>query len=240
MNRILAFLLCQVTNIRARQRTLPASAWLILSASLAALVATGCGEDDSARRVDPPVPVAAPPPKTGSAETAGGSPATVKIIKTGPFERAFDGIRFSVPAGWNEVENPTPEFVDARFQIPTPHGEVKLTFSSNSGGADVNIERWIGQFQLPSGKRPIVEDLNVDKAAAKWVDVHGQFVGGAMAAGPVSSGPIERMLGVAIPLGPRDFYLKLTGTDAAVSDVRDAFREFVRTARISSGGSSGK
>lgn len=235
MNHFPLFSPCNVTPAAAamRRMCLPAVC-LTLSAFLVALVAAGCGDDDSTRRADPPVQVAAP--ETRPAQNPGGSPATAtataKVIKTGPFEKAFDGIRFSVPAGWDEVENPTPEFVDARFQIPTPHGVVKLTFSSNSGGADVNIERWIGQFQLPPGKRPIVETLNVDQAPAKWVDLRGEFVGGAMAGGPTSSSPIERMLGVAIPLGPRDFFLKLTGTDAAVSDVRDAFHGFVRTARI--------
>lgn len=239
MNRFRPTTLCTLTDD-------PVWAGFIISASLFALAAAGCGDDESARRPDPPVPVAAleskpvTGPNTGTGQNRGPSPATGKVIKTGPFEKAFDGIQFSVPAGWNEVENPTPEFVDARFQIPTPHGAVKLSFSSNSGGAEVNIQRWIGQFQLPPGKRPIVDDLNVDGAAAKWVDLGGAFVGGAMPGAPASSGPIERMLGVAIPLGSRDFYLKLTGTDAAVSDVRDAFREFVRSARISSGGSTGK
>jgi hypothetical protein len=202
-------------------------------AFLAAFVLAGCGEDESVGRTDPPVPVAAR--EAGPAQKPGGSQTAAKVVRTGPFEKTFDGIRFSVPAGWNEVENPTPQFVDARFQIPTPHGEVKLTFSSNAGGADVNIERWIGQFQLPQGKRPSVEEFSVGGATAKWVDLHGEFVGGAMSGGTASNGPIERMLGVAIPLGSRDFYLKLTGSDAAVSDVRDAFREFVRTARLTGG-----
>ena len=173
--------------------------------------------------------------RSGTASNDGASRRRQRSSRPGPFEKVFDGIRFSVPAGWEEVENPTPEFVDARFQIPTPHGTVKLTFSSNAGGADVNIQRWIGQFQLPPGKQPTVEDLNVDGVSAKWVDLQGDFVGGAMGAGPASSGPVERMLGVAIPLGPRDFYLKLTGTRCRRSDVHDAFREFVRSARISAG-----
>lgn len=220
---------------------LSAGMCLLISACLSAPFASGCGGDDSNARVDPDVPVAAPasPPKSGRPADIGPARAAQKAIKTGPFERTFDGIRFSVPPGWEEVENPTPEFVDARFQIPTPHGGVKLTFSSNSGGADVNISRWVGQFQLPPDKKPKVEELNVDGARAKWVDLEGEFVGGAMA-GPASAGPIERMLGAAIPLGSRDFYLKLTGSNAAVSDIHDAFREFVRSARISSGGSSGK
>jgi hypothetical protein len=216
-----------------------------LGASLVVLLAAGCGEDDSVTKQDPPVQVAsahvAPEQgkPSGSGPGSGGKAAAANVLRTGPFQKTLDGIGFSIPAGWNEVENPTPDFVDARFQIPTQHGAVKLTFSSNSGGADVNIQRWIGQFQIPSDKRPAVENMNVDGAAAKWVDIRGEFVGGAMASAP-SSGPVERMLGVAIPLGNRDFYLKLTGTDAAVSEVRDSFREFVRGARLSSAGSNGK
>jgi hypothetical protein len=211
------------------------SSRVIAWACLALFVLAGCGADESVGRVDPPVPVATREP--GPIQKSAGPRTTANVVKTGPFEKTFDGIRFSVPAGWNEVENPTPQFVDARFQIPTPHGEVKLTFSSNSGGVDVNIERWMGQFQLPQGKRPNVEQLSVGGASAKWVDLHGDFVGGAMGGAPASGGPIERMLGVAIPMGARDFYLKLTGSNAAVSDVRDAFRDFVRTARLT--GSNG-
>jgi hypothetical protein len=75
-------------------------------------------------------------------------------------------------------------------------------------------------------------ELNVGGKKATWVDLQGEFDAGPMAAAN-TSGPIERMLGVAIPLGSRDFYLKLTGSDAAVSDVREAFREFARDARPS-------
>lgn len=236
MNR---FTLCKRLAAKSCSRML-ASASVLVTACLIAMFAAGCGEDDSAGRPDPAVPFAEPASKPQGASKAGphqvnsGSQPGAKVIRTGPFEKVFDAIRFSVPAGWEEVENPTPEFVDARFQIPTPQGTVKLTFSSNAGGADVNIQRWIGQFQLPPGKKPVVEELHVDGATAKWVDLQGDFVGGAMALGPASSGPVERMLGVAIPLGPRDFYLKLTGSSAAVGAVHDAFREFVRSARISS------
>jgi hypothetical protein len=218
----------------------------LLAALSLPLLAGGCGDDGSARQ-DPPVRVATPEsaakdglPPHAALPLNPAAAAAPKVVKTGPFDKSFDGIHFSIPAGWEEVENPTPDFVDARFQIPTAHGPVKLTFSSNAGGIDGNIKRWIGQFQLPPDKQPLVGDLKVDSVSARWVDLRGEFTGGGMGAVPVSSGPVERMLGVAIPLGGRDFYLKLTGTDAAVSDIRDTFREFVRSARISSGGSSGK
>jgi hypothetical protein len=155
------------------------------------------------------------------------------VLATGPYEKDFEKIRFSVPAGWKEVElSPQQQgFIDARYQIPTPHGEVSLTCSSNSGGIESNIDRWISQFQVPPGEKPDIESLPVDGKTATWVDLHGEFTPGPMAASS-ASGPIERMLGVAIPLGSGAFYLKLTGTDAAVSDVRAEFRKFAREARF--------
>jgi hypothetical protein len=41
-----------------------------------------------------------------------------------------------------------------------------------------------------------------------------------------------RMIGVGIPLGERDFFLKLTGPNEAVAAVRDAFRTFVKSAKL--------
>jgi hypothetical protein len=80
----------------------------------------------------------------------------------------------------------------------------------------------------------VIGDLDVAGKKATWVDLQGEFDAGPMNAPAPNAGsalPIDRMLGVAIPLAARDFYLKLTGSDAAVSDVREAFREFARDAR---------
>jgi hypothetical protein len=194
----------------------------------------GCDSGDSARTVDPPVQTVAPAANTAMETHASGTAADQKGLRTGPFEKSFDGINFSVPAGWQEVElSPAQQgFIDARFQIPTPHGEVTLTCSSNAGGIETNVQRWVGQFHPPEGKRPVIGDLDVGGKKATWVDLAGEFDAGPMAgANAAKSGPIERMLGVAIPLGSRDFYLKLTGSDAAVSDIRSAFREFARDGR---------
>lgn len=192
----------------------------------------GCDAGDPARTVDPPVRTVA---ANAAAEThTPGAAKDQKRLRTGPFEKSFDGINFSVPAGWQEVElSPAQQgFIDARFQIPTPHGDVTLTCSSNSGGIETNVQRWVGQFHPPEGKRPVIGDLDVGGKTATWVDLAGEFDAGPMAgANAGKSGPIERMLGVAIPLGSRDFYLKLTGSDAAVSDIRSAFREFARDGR---------
>jgi len=194
----------------------------------------GCSDSDSARQADVPIPDAKPQNSSASPGGVGHAGSGSKILASGPFEKKFDGILFSVPAGWNEVElSPQQQgFIDARFEIVTPHGNVMLTCSSNAGGIETNVQRWIGQFQMSAGEKPEVEHLDVGGKSATWVDLHGEFSVGPMTMSAPSSGPIERMLGVAIPLGSRDFYLKLTGTNAAVSDVRSAFRQFVRDARV--------
>jgi hypothetical protein len=202
----------------------------------AAMLALLCGCDSGAspRSADPPIKPVVPSSSAGSSAASQTSTVDQKTLRTGPFEKSFEGIHFSVPAGWKEVELSGAQqgFIDARFQIPTPHGEVTLTCSSNAGGIETNVRRWVGQFHLPAGKRPVMGELDVGGKKATWVDLQGEFDAGPMAAANTpSTAPIERMLGVAIPLGSRDFYLKLTGGDAAVSDVREAFRQFARDAR---------
>lgn len=123
-------------------------------------------------------------------------------------------------------------FIDARFQVSTPHGDVTLTCSSNAGGIQTNIQRWIGQFQLPAGQKPVVEPIDVGGKSATWVDLAGKFSPGPMSGSVKAGAPVERMLGVAVPLGTRDFYLKLTGSAAAVTEIRTSFRDFVRDARV--------
>jgi hypothetical protein len=215
-----------------RRRTTARRARWCLAVTL--LILAGCDSGDSARTADPPLRVAPATPSGPSSAATHVATPDQRVARTGPFEKSFDGIRFSVPAGWKEVELSTAQqgFIDARFEIPTAHGSVSLTCSSNAGGIDSNVRRWVGQFQAPAGRRPVIEDFDVAGKLAKWVDLSGEFDAGPMAAANTTSQSIERMLGVAIPLaGGRDFYLKLTGSDAAVTDIRQSFREFARDAR---------
>ncbi len=193
------------------------------------LALAGCG-DSSDGPVDKPVRVVDPKGAKEAPPTSKGSGA--KIVKEGPFERSFDGVRFAVPAGWKEVELLPQQqgFIDGRFEIPTPEGTATLTFSSNRAGIESNVRRWIGQFHLDGDRAPATEDITVDGKTAKWIDLKGEFTGGPMAS-PTSE-TIERMIGVGIPLeGRGDFYLKLTGSDAAIAKIRDDFRHFVTEAR---------
>jgi len=185
----------------------------------------GCSGDDD-REAKAPISYA---PKD---ETP--APTSDTTGKVGPFEKEFDGITFSIPTGWREVALSPQQmgFVDARFTVPADKEELQLTCSSIGGGIDANVERWIGQFVMPPNEKPLIESVKVGNVDAKWVELHGKFNPGMMS----REGPKEdwRMIGIGIgiPMGEHDFYLKLTGPNAAVSGVRDAFRTFVQSGRI--------
>ncbi|MCC7423574.1 MAG: hypothetical protein IT428_25165 [Planctomycetaceae bacterium] len=201
---------------------------------LAVVLAPGCGAKTETE--DAPIPKAPPlseskPAAGGTSEEAADSKAAGDVVKTGPFEKKFDRITVSVPAGWQEMKLGQSQFgfVDARFVLPAKAGLVELTCLSNRGGLDDNINRWIGQFLTdPDGKKS--ETIKVGDVEARWIDLKGTF--NASSSGKPGPHPDWRMLGVGIPLGETDFFLKLNGPKDAVAEVYDAFREFVKTARI--------
>lgn len=166
---------------------------------------------------------------------AGSEPPGAKAAKSSPGDatsttanKQLMGIRFDVPKSWNE--QPESEFYEAKYVIPSDEGEMTLTLTTMGGGIDANLQRWVGQFQQDSGDRPRRDTLRVDGTEAEWLDVRGTFrsrVGN-------SPGPHTdwRLLGVAIPMTPRPFLLKLVGPRGAVSSFEDEFRTFVRSGQL--------
>lgn len=192
------------------------------------LWAVGCGEEPAATV---PVRSAGQTAVPSSAEV----PGEVQT-PTGPVDKPdaatrvkqLTGIRFDVPKGW--AEQPQSEFYEAKYVIPSGEGDMTLTLTTMGGGIEANLQRWVGQFGQASGERPRRDTLNVDGTRSEWLDVRGTF------RSQVGSrpGPHEnwRLLGVAIPMSPRPFLLKLVGPRAAVSSFENQFRGFVRSAQM--------
>jgi hypothetical protein len=194
------------------------------------LVVVGCGGQDVVTPNPPPIPVAEES-ETVEPETVGAAEA---VVPTEPWEATISGFRFTVPAGWREVElNPDQQgFIDARFEIPAAGEDVSLTLSTVGGGIEANVQRWNGQFDLPEGVTPRTESLSVDGIDVTWVELQGTFRGmGGPFAGGSPPKPDWMMIGVAFEGEPQDFYIKLTGPVAAVEDLKSDFRDFVESAR---------
>jgi len=178
------------------------------------LAAAGCSES----RVEaPPVPSVPEVVQTSSqTETASAS-------ATG--WRKYDGIRFNIPEDWEEVEA---RMVDSKYAVQTTDGRIEITLTSMGGGIDANLNRWVKQMQQIPGESVEEDVLTLDGVEAKLIDVRGTF----SQVSSQSSTSNSRLIGVALPISPRDFYVKLTGPRDAVASYQDNFRAFLKTAEI--------
>jgi hypothetical protein len=194
--------------------------WLICCSPLL----VGCVSETSDSTGDLPIPEAEP---LQAVQTpANNTPTTEAGMKT------FDGIEFDVPVGWQQVAlSPAQQgMISASFRIPEAGDDVKLTLSSVGGGIAANLQRWRGQFQLPPGEQPVQKTIRVDGVEATWLDLRGTFDTGPALQGTAASG--MRMIGVAIPRSPRDFYLKLTGPREQLLKAEPEFEAFLKSARF--------
>ena len=194
----------------------------------------GCGEADIDQgTVDPPIRYAKQDRNSESSDQGanrvenGGSPAPKAQ------EKKYAGISFTIPEDWQELElTPEQRFaIESKFVIPNENGEMELTMTSMGGGIAGNVDRWIGQFQIAPGERPKTDTVDIGSVQARWLDVRGTYT----ARVSQNPGPHRdwRLLGVGIPVNPKDFFLKLTGPRAAVADFHDEFLKFVKAARFS-------
>ena len=169
-----------------------------------------------------PVPVA----KSLGVEIVPGAPGS--SAKTEPYEAAVGGYRFTVPAGWQE-QPPKSDVLLGEFTIPGEGGSARLTLSSAGGGTDANLERWRGQFRRsPNDPEPRESEITFDGRKGILIELSGTFTDMFPGSRPSKN---WRMLGVAVPLGPINYFIKLTGPQATVTAQKDAFIKFVESAK---------
>ena len=147
--------------------------------------------------------------------------------ETEPHRVSVGGFQFMVPAGWQQ-QPPKSEFVLGEFTLPGVGGSARLTLSSAGGGIEANIERWRGQFRRgPNDAESRESTITFDGRRSSLVEISGTY--SDMFNGRQPS-PQWRMLGLAAPLGPTNFFIKLTGPLATVIDQKDAFLQFAESA----------
>ena len=186
------------------------------------LVVVGCTEQPKPAP-EVPVPVA----KGFDVEIVPGASPSLSA-KTEPYEATVGGFKFTVPADWQE-QPPKSQFVLGEFSLTGEGGPARLTLSSAGGGLEANIERWQGQFSRgPNDPEPRQSEITFDGQKGTLVELSGTYTDMLSAGNP---GKNWRMLGVAIPLGPTNFFVKLTGPQATVTAQKDAFVKFVESAK---------
>lgn len=184
------------------------------------LTISGCTQSGSEESAIPPVPVA----ESASAET----PATESGGAVGEStHRHYEGIGFAIPNSWQEI--PNVKMIDSKYIIPSEHGDMEMTLTSMGGGAEGNINRWVGQVGRDPGEEPSLSTIEVAGIKSRMVDVRGSFnstVGD-------NKGPQEdwRLIGLVIPM-QRDFTMKLVGPREAVVEFKDELDTFLKSAHL--------
>ncbi len=129
------------------------------------------------------------------------------------------------------------EFVVPKVGTDAEDADVVIYFFAGGGGSvDANIQRWIGQFQQPSGapaKDAGRSSFNVGNLKVTTVDVSGTYIAEVRpGATERHNKPNFRMRAAVVetPKGP--YFIKFTGPAATVKAASPAFDQFLKTLRF--------
>lgn len=169
--------------------------------------------------------------------------------KTAPksLEKQADGslamgpFALTAPADWT-IKPVTSSMRAADFVLPAkPGAEAELIvyyFGENGAGSvDDNLDRWLGQFQQPDGKKSRdvakIEKAKFGGQDATYVSVTGRFVAPAMPGATENVDKADQALLAAIvasPSGP--YYFKLVGAKSTVDAQAGAFRKMLESIKV--------
>jgi hypothetical protein len=181
----------------------------------------GCSEQ--------PKPAEVPVSMAPELENANSKSAGSSSKKSEPYDVTVAGFRYTVPADWEE-QPPKSQFVLGEFAIPGEGGTARLTLSSAGGGIEANVERWRGQFKPgPNDPAPQESEITFDGKPGTLVELAGSYTDMFGGGAPSNN---WQMLGVAVPMGPTNYFIKLTGPASTVTPRRDEFLKFVESARM--------
>ena len=149
-------------------------------------------------------------------------------------------LRFTAPPEWTSRPAASGMRV-AEYVLPKAGGDpedgelIVYFFGGTGGSVDANIQRWIGQFQHPSGKPADGKrsTFSVGTLKVTEVDVSGTYVAEVRpGAGERFNKPGFRMRAAVVetPKGP--YFVKFTGPAATVTSASASFDQFVKSFRF--------
>lgn len=190
----------------------------LLVSVICGLALAGCSEQPA----PPEMPVSKAPAVEADSEVKS------ETKRTAPYEVSVAGVKFTAPAEWDQ-RPPKSQFVDGEFLVPGEAGDGRLTLSTARGSIEENIGRWRDQFiPGPNDPDPRESEITFDGQKGTLVELSGTY------SDMLTRGQNKnwRMLGVAVPVGVTNYFVKLTGPAATVTKQRDDFLKFVESARI--------
>ena len=158
-------------------------------------------------------------------------------------EKTADGrvvlgpVTLAVPKSWQE-KTPSSSMRAATWAIPGKAGEAELAVfyfgSGGAGGAQANLDRWLGQFEQADGSKSAdkakIEKKEIAGMPVTTVEVTGRYVA-SMTPGAQQKhdSPDFMMLAAIVETSGGPYYYKLVGPKDTVSEARKDFRGFIES-----------
>ncbi|MBK7863048.1 MAG: hypothetical protein IPJ65_31455 [Archangiaceae bacterium] len=141
------------------------------------------------------------------------------------------GLSWAPPASW-KADAPRPMRA-ATYKLPAAKGDTEdgecgvFYFGQGQGGSvDMNVQRWVGQFE--GAKAPTPKKEKVSGFELTTLELDGTYTGGGGPMGPKTSKAGYKLLG-AIVEGPEGaIFFKLTGPAKTVEAARADFAKMVK------------
>ena len=159
--------------------------------------------------------------------------AAANLFAEDPAKFTVGAFDFQRPGAWAWVPVSSP-MRKAQLKIPGASADsaADITFfhfgAGGGGGAQANIQRWLGQFQSAEGASK-VEPQEIGGAKVTLVSTEGTFSSG-MPGGPSTPLTGQALLGAIIEHAEGDVFVKMTGPAALVKDSRKQFLDFLSAA----------
>lgn len=144
-------------------------------------------------------------------------------------------VTLAVPKSWKE-KTPSSSMRAATWTVPGKAGEAELAVfyfgASGAGGAQANLDRWLGQFQQADGS-PSADKAKIDKKQiasmpVTTVEVTGRYVAEMRpGGGEKHDKPDYMMLAAIVETSAGPYYYKLVGPKGTITAARKDFQGFI-------------
>jgi hypothetical protein len=148
-------------------------------------------------------------------------------------------LALQAPEKWVRKE-PRTRIVEHEFAVEGKKGQDagRVTVMAAGGSVEQNIDRWVGQFALPEGKKakdkPKIDKKTIAGVPVHIVDIAGTYKdtpGGPFARGKTIDRVNYRMLGAIIEGGPSvgNYFIKFYGPEEIVKENEKAFQKMIES-----------
>ncbi|MEQ8767014.1 MAG: hypothetical protein RL885_24080 [Planctomycetota bacterium] len=187
-----------------------------------------------------------PPPEESSSRTTGNAGLTGNTPMAAPTDVQpgdrldLGGISVEVPEGW-VVERPSSNMRRAQFRLPGEGGEsaemIVFFFGAGQGGSvQMNIDRWIGQYEQPGG-RSSADAATIDSFSANGmkittVEIEGTLVAPTNMNNPAAGNqnvPNQAFIGGIVESPAGKFFFKTAGPQAVVDQWSPSVKDFLKS-----------